>query len=285
MRWSGDGLRAVVSGALLSACALGELVLGLRCVSLGSGVREPFRLGGAAAGAFYSALLVGGGQLLLGVALRRRRRPRPRGANLVLPGLVVFLLGILTAFSGAVVDGDAASLVRRKYARHCAPSGRASRACEALREYQRTLVMSAALSALECLLGLVNLALIQRYEAARRRQGRGSSAHLRPVSYVDLAAADVLGESGAEARRGGHPSVELPGYSPADPRLDRCFPSSYPPPGQVPPVYEDVFPAGERVIFGQSRVSARIERHGGATLQSEDNSSFSVNICSSRLYL
>ncbi|XP_061642862.1 transmembrane protein 271-like [Phyllopteryx taeniolatus] len=230
MRWSGDGLRAVVSGALLSACALGELVLGLRCVSLGSGVREPFRLG-AAAGAFYSALLVGGGQLLLGVALLRR----PRGANLVLPGLVVFLLGVLTAFCGAVVDGDTASLVRRKYARYCARSGRASRACEALREYQRTLVMSAALSALECLLGLVNLALIQRYEAARCRQGRRSSAHLRPVSYVDLAAADVLGESGAEARRGGHPSIELPGYSPADPRLDRCFPFSYPLPGQLPP--------------------------------------------------
>ncbi|XP_061691298.1 transmembrane protein 271-like [Syngnathoides biaculeatus] len=255
MQLGGKGLRAVLSGALLFACALSELVLGLRCVSLGSSVREDFRLG-AAAGAFYSGLLLGSGQLLLGVALRCCTG-KPRGRNLVLLGVLLFLMGVLSAFSGAVVDGDTASMVERKYAHYCVRSARESRACEALREYQRSLVVSTVLSTLECLLGLVNLVLIQRYKAAQfsgsrrrlaQRGGRAgivfseerdcSSVDFQPVSYINLAAVNASDDSGAEAQRGGHPSIHLPGYSPADP-----FPFSYPLPSELPPSFEDIFPA------------------------------------------
>ncbi|XP_077434008.1 transmembrane protein 271 [Vanacampus margaritifer] len=261
MKLSGKGLCAVLSSTLLFACALSELVLGLRCVSLGSSVREHFHLG-AAAGAFYSGLLLGCGQVLLGVALLCCTG-KPRSRNLVLLGVVVFLLGVLTAFSGAVVDGDTASLVERKYSHYCVHSGQVSRACEELREYQRSLVISTVLSTLECLLGLVNLVLIQRYKAAQfsrsrqvQRHSSGpiifneerdcSSADFQPVSYINLAVLNVLDESGAEVQRGGHPSIELPGYSPADPELNHCFPFSYPLPSELPPAYEDIFPAEAR---------------------------------------
>ncbi|KAM9832734.1 transmembrane protein 271-like [Syngnathus typhle] len=262
MKLSGKGLCAVLSSTLLFACALCEFVLGLRCVSLGSRVREHFHLG-APAGAFYSGLLLGSGQVLLGAALLCCTG-KPRGRNLVLLGVVIFLLGVLTAFSGAVVDGDTASLVERKYFHYCVQSGQVSRACEELREYQRSLVISSVLSTLECLLALANLVLIQRYKAAQfsrnrqvQRHSSGpiifseerdcSSADFQPVSYINLAVLSVLDESGgAEAQRGGHPSIELPGYSPADPELNHSFPFSYPLASEMPPAYEDIFPAEAR---------------------------------------
>ncbi|AWP12473.1 Hypothetical protein SMAX5B_019018 [Scophthalmus maximus] len=258
MKWSGKGLCTVFSGTLLFACALGEVVVGLRCVSLGSTVKAHFHLG-AAAGAFYSGLLVGVGQALLGSALLCCME-KPGCRNFFLLGVVVFLLGVLTAFSGAVVDGDTASLVERKYSHYCFHSAAASPACERLRDYQRSLVVSAVLSTLECVLGLLNLLVIKRYKAARcsrsrrlQRRGAGAvlfaeerdcaSADFQPVSYINLGVFDVCDETGAEAQRGGHPSVELPGYAPTDPELNRCFPFSYPLPSELPPAYEDIFPA------------------------------------------
>ncbi|XP_077589067.1 transmembrane protein 271 [Stigmatopora nigra] len=261
MKLSGKGLCVVLSSSLLFACALSELVLGLRCVSLGSSVKEHFHLG-APAGAFYSGLLLGTGQVVLAVALLCCTG-KPRGRNLVLLGVVVFLLGVLAAFSGAVVDGDTASLVERKFSHYCVHTGQVSRACRELREYRRSLVISTVLSTLECLLGLLNLVLIQRYKAAQfsrtrqvQRQSSGpiifneerdcSSADFQPVSYINLAVLNVLDESGGEAQRAGHPSVELPGYSPADPELNHCFPFSFPLPSELPPAYEDIFPAEAR---------------------------------------
>ncbi|XP_054648297.1 transmembrane protein 271-like [Dunckerocampus dactyliophorus] len=258
MKVSGKGLCVVLSSSLLFVCALSELALGLRCVSLGSSVKEHFHLG-AAAGAFYSGMLLGSGQVLLGVALLCCTG-KPRSRNLVLLGVVVFLLGVLAAFSGAVVDGDTASLVERKYTHYCFHPGLLSSACEQLREYHRSLVISTVLSTLECLLGLLNLLLIQRYKAAqfsRSRPGQRhssgpiifseerdcSSADFQPVSYINLAVLNVFDETGAEVQRGGHPSIELPGYSPADPEINRCFPFSYPLPSDLPPAYEDIFPA------------------------------------------
>lgn len=258
MKLSGKGLCTVLSSILLFVCALSEVVVGLRCVSLGSAVRAHFHLG-AAAGAFYSGLLVGIGQVLLGSALLCCME-KPGCRNFLLLGVVVLLLGVLTAFSGAVVDGDTASLVERKYSHYCLHSALASAACERLREYQRTLVISTVLSTLECLLGLLNLVVIKRYKAAQfarnrqsQRQSSGpiifseerdcSSAEFQPVSYINLGVFHVFDETGAEVRCGGHPSIELPGYSPSDPELNLCFPFSYPLPSELPPAYEDIFPA------------------------------------------
>ncbi|KAJ0002650.1 hypothetical protein NQD34_007799, partial [Periophthalmus magnuspinnatus] len=171
MKWSTKGACAVLSSALLFACALSEVVVGLRCVSLGSAVKTQFRLSGAA-GAFYSGLLVGGGQVLLGLALLCCSARAPGCRNLALLAVVVLLLGILTAFSGAVLDGDAATLVQRKYSHFCFHVGLENPACARLREYQRSLVLSTVLSALQCVLGLLNLLVIKRYKAAQfsRRQ-------------------------------------------------------------------------------------------------------------------
>lgn len=260
MKWSGKGACTVFSSSLLFVCALGEVAVGLRCVSLGSAVRAHFPLGGAAAGAFYSGLLLGTGQVLLGSALLFCTE-KPGCRNLFLLGVVVLLLGVLTAFSGAVVDGDAAALAERKYSHYCFHALLASPACERLRNYQRSLVISAVLSTLECVLGLANLLAVKRYKAAQfsrrsRRQRAGlpivvseerdccsSSADLQPVSYINLGVFHVFDETGAaEAQRGGHPSIELPGYSPADPELNRCFPFSYPLSSELPPAYEDIFP-------------------------------------------
>ncbi|XP_068449587.1 transmembrane protein 271 [Clinocottus analis] len=258
MKWSGKGLCTVFSSTLLFVCALSEVVVGLRCVSLGSTVRAHFHLGGAA-GAFYSGLLLGIGQALLGSALLFCME-KPGCRNFFLLGVVVFLLGVLTAFSGAVVDGDTASLVERKYTHYCFHSaGVASLACEQLREYQRSLVVSTVLSTLECLLGLLNLVVIKRYKAAqfsrsRRAQRqraagilfseeRDCSGDFQPVSYINLGVFNVLDETGAEVQCGGHPSIELPGYSPTDPELNHCFPFSFPLPSELPPAYEDIFPA------------------------------------------
>ncbi|KAM8909660.1 transmembrane protein 271 [Spinachia spinachia] len=259
MKLSGKGLCAVFSSTLLFVCALSEVVVGLRCVSLGSTVRAHFHLG-AAAGAFYSGLLLGVGQALLGSALLFCMK-RPGCRNFSLLGVVVFLLGVLTAFSGAVVDGDTASLVERKYTHYCFQSLVANPACEQLREYHRSLVVSTVLSTLECLLGLLNLVVIKRYKTAqfsRSRESEGQragamlfseerdcSGDFQPVSYINLGVFNVFDETGAEVQCGGHPSIELPGYSPADPELNHCFPFSYPLPSELPPAYEDIFPAEE----------------------------------------
>lgn len=270
MKWSGKGACTVFSSSLLFACALGEVAVGLRCVSLGSSVRAHFPLvgGAAAAGAFYSGLLLGTGQVLLGSALLCCTE-KPGCRNLFLLGVVVLLLGVLTAFSGAVVDGDAAALAERKHTHYCFHALLASQACERLRDYQRSLVLSAVLSTLECVLGLANLLAVKRYKAAQlnrsrrdRRQRAGpvagggerdcyfsssspsSSGDPQPVSYINLGVFHVFDEAGAaEAQRGGHPSIDLPGYSPADPELNRCFPFSYPLSSELPPAYEDIFPA------------------------------------------
>ncbi|KAL3045240.1 transmembrane protein 271-like [Trematomus bernacchii] len=256
MKLSGKGLCTVFTSTLLFVCALSEVVVGLRCVSLGSTVRAHFHLG-AAAGAFYSGLLVGVGQVLLGSALLFCME-KPGCRNFFLLGVVVFLLGVLTAFSGAVVDGDTASLVERKYTHYCFHSLEESSACEQLRDYQRSLVISTVLSTLECLLGLINLVAIKRYNSAQFTRSRQrqraeaiifseerdcSSADFQPVSYINLGVFNVLDETGAEVQCGGHPSIELPGYSPTDPELNHCFPFSYPLPSELPPAYEDIFPA------------------------------------------
>ncbi|KAM9357322.1 transmembrane protein 271 [Symphorus nematophorus] len=255
MKLSGKGLCTVFSSTLLFVCALSEVVVGLRCVSLGSTVRAHFHLG-AAAGAFYSGLLVGIGQVLLGSALLFCME-KPGCRNFFLLGVVVFLLGVLTAFSGAVVDGDTAALVERKYSHYCFHSLVVNPACEQLRDYQRSLVISTVLSTLECLLGLINLLVIKRYKTAqfsRSRQSQRervlfseerdcSSADFQPVSYINLGVFNVLDETGAEVQCGGHPSIELPGYSPSDPELNHCFPFSFPLPSELPPAYEDIFPA------------------------------------------
>ncbi|KAG8004248.1 hypothetical protein GBF38_009161 [Nibea albiflora] len=170
MKLSGKGLCTVFSSTLLFVCALCEVVVGLRCVSLGSTVRAHFHLG-AAAGAFYSGLLVGIGQVLLGSALLCCLE-KPGCRNFFLLGVVVFLLGVLTAFSGAVVDGDTASLVERKYSHYCFHSLVVNPACEQLRDYQRSLVISTVLSTLECVLGLINLVVIKRYKSAQFSRSR-----------------------------------------------------------------------------------------------------------------
>ncbi|KAM3867379.1 transmembrane protein 271 [Diretmus argenteus] len=278
MKWSGKGLCTVLSGSLLFACALSEVVVGLKCISLGSVVKAHFHLG-AAAGAFYSGILVGIGEVLLGSALLCCV-DKPGCRNFFLLGVVVFLLGVLTAFSGAVVDGDTVSLVERKYSHYCLhPGGAAggtgggeSPACQRLKDYQRSLVVSTVLSTMECLLGLLHLLIIKRYRAAqgyRTRQsqreggggggGRGggggagamlfgeerdfSSGEFQPVSYINLGVFNVLDETGGEVQCAGHPSLELPGYSPTDPELNLSYPFSVPLPSELPPAYEDIFPA------------------------------------------
>lgn len=224
MKWSVRGACAALSACLLLACALGAAAVGLRCLSLGSELRgEPFRLG-AAAGAFYSGLLLAAGLSLLGAALlccgpraaplagpgpglgvpaaaaarAPGTAPEPAGPgtsqNLLLLGALVFMLGVLSAFAGAVIDGDAVSLVERKYSHFCLPPrapaaaaapGPAPRAppaqCRRLKDYQRGLVLSTVLNALECLLGLLSLLLAKTCRAARARRGRrGGRAPARP---------------------------------------------------------------------------------------------------------
>ncbi|CAJ1058355.1 transmembrane protein 271-like [Xyrichtys novacula] len=256
MKLSGKGLCTVFSGTILFVCALCEVVVGLRCISLGSAMKAHFHLG-TVAGAFYSGLLVGIGQVLLGSALVCCRE-KPGSRNFFLLGVVVFLLGVLTAFSGAVVDGDTASLVGRKYSHYCFHTVVVNPACEKLLDYQRTLVISTVLSTLECVLGLINLVVIKRYKRAQlrslqsQRQRAGaiifseerdcSTVDFQPVSYINLGVFGVFDETGAEVQCGGHPSSELPGYSPTDPQLNHSFPFSYPLPTELPPAYDDIFP-------------------------------------------
>ncbi|XP_032061604.1 transmembrane protein 271 [Aythya fuligula] len=239
--------------------------------------------------------------------------PAPASApNFLLLGVLVFMLGVLSAFAGAVIDGDTVSLVERKYSHYCllqpggaarprsgpaAPDGSAAALrCQKLRDYQRGLVLSTVFNALECLLGLLNLLLVKNYKASqqrgrrrrrrraapaaaaaaggrrRRRRGggggrraprhsqgslfSGGEPELTPgdcpfqaVSYINVGVFHVFDEAGVEVHCGGHPSVELPGYSPMDPELNASYPYCYPLPSEQPPAYEEIYP-GEPCAHG-----------------------------------
>lgn len=235
--------------------------------------------------------------------------------NFLLLGVLVFMLGVLSAFAGAVIDGDTVSLVEKKYSHYCllqagagggaaAARGRSAAGsegstalrCQKLRDYQRGLVISTIFNALECLLGLLNLLLVKNYKAAqqrglrhrrrrrhdhhlgggrrRRRRGPGvvggggSGGGRRPqrqsqgsifssedpdlspggdfsfqaVSYINVGVFHVFDEAGVEVHCGGHPSIELPGYSPMDPDLQVSYPYCYPLPNEQPPAYEEIYP-------------------------------------------
>ncbi|XP_037386412.1 transmembrane protein 271 [Talpa occidentalis] len=265
MKWSVRGACAALSSCLLLACALSAAAVGLKCFSLGSELRgEPFRLG-AAAGAFYSGLLLAAGLSLLGAALlccgprdaplagpgpglggpaapagapeaapgepgAAAGPPGPAGSqNLLLLGVLVFMLGVLSAFAGAVIDGDTVSLVERKYSHYCLPprapaagpgpagpgaapgAPRARSAldsataakCRQLKDYQRGLVLSTVFNSLECLLGLLSLLLVKNYRASQGRRGRrgrrrGDRSLARPRGGAGLRAQPP----GSRARRG-----------------------------------------------------------------------------------
>ncbi|NXD31091.1 TM271 protein, partial [Spelaeornis formosus] len=200
--------------------------------------------------------------------------------NFLLLGVLVFMLGVLSAFAGAVIDGDTVSLVERKYSHYCllqpggaahARSGSAALdgtaaalRCQKLRDYQQGLVLSTVFNALECLLGLLNLLLVKNYKAAqqrgRRRRRRRAAPAAAPelssgdcpfqaVSYINVGVFHVFDEAGVEVHCGGHPSVELPGYSPMDPELNASYPYCYPLPSEQPPAYEEIYP-GEPCAHG-----------------------------------
>ncbi|NXW79408.1 TM271 protein, partial [Hirundo rustica] len=208
--------------------------------------------------------------------------------NFLLLGVLVFMLGVLSAFAGAVIDGDTVSLVERKYSHYCllqpsgaarprsrpaAPNGTAAALrCQKLRDYQQGLVLSTVFNALECLLGLLNLLLVKNYKAAqqrgRRRRRRRAPRHsqgslfsggepelspgdcpFQAVSYINVGVFHVFDEAGVEVHCGGHPSVELPGYSPMDPELNASYPYCYPLPSEQPPAYEEIYP-GEPCAHG-----------------------------------
>ncbi|KAK6493378.1 transmembrane protein 271-like [Huso huso] len=258
MKLSGKGLFAIVSSSLLFACAVSTIAVGIKCFLLGTEVKGDFHLG-TAAGAFYSGLLICLGQVLLGAALVCCKG-KPRSQNFFLLGVLVFMLGVLTAFSGAVIDGDTVSLVERKHSHYCLNSP--NPICDKLKDYQKSLVISTILNTLECLLGLINLVIIKRYKSAEFYRGRHSSQRqsvgailfneeqdfsigefpFQPVSYINLGVFHVFDEAGVEVPCGGHPSIELPGYSPSDPDLNHSYPYSYPLPNELPPAYEEIFP-------------------------------------------
>ncbi|XP_061477146.1 transmembrane protein 271 [Rhineura floridana] len=242
-----------------------------------------------------------------------RKVPPSSRQNFLLLGVLVFMLGVLSAFAGAVIDGDTVSLVEKKYSHYCplqaGGGGASARArpaggldgsatalrCQKLRDYQRGLVISTIFNALECLLGLLNLLLVKNYKAAqqrglrrrrrrrhehhlaggrrRRRRGTGvaggggSGGGRRPqrqsqgsifssedpdlspgadcafqaVSYINVGVFHVFDEAGVEVHCGGHPSIELPGYSPMDPD-NASYPYCYPLPNEQPPAYEEIYP-------------------------------------------
>ncbi|XP_065770401.1 transmembrane protein 271 [Muntiacus reevesi] len=279
MKWSVRGACAALSSCLLLACALSAAAVGLKCFSLGSELRgEPFRLG-AAAGAFYSGLLLAAGLSLLGAALLccgPRDAPLagpgpgpglgvaagPAGAaeaapgdpggaagpsgpvssqNLLLLGVLVFMLGVLSAFAGAVIDGDTVSLVERKYSHYCLPprapaaapgpapgpaaagpgpapgaprtrgtlDSATSAKCRQLKDYQRGLVLSTVFNSLECLLGLLSLLLVKNYKSSQARRGRrgrrkGGRALARPRGGPGLRAQPPASRArrGRRGRRG-----------------------------------------------------------------------------------
>ncbi|XP_058157975.1 transmembrane protein 271 [Dasypus novemcinctus] len=262
MKWSIRGACAALSSCLLLACALSAAAVGLKCFSLGSELRgEPFRLG-AAAGAFYSGLLLAAGLSLLGAALlccgprdaplagpgpglgvpaaatgAPEAAPGEPGAgagppgpgtsqNLLLLGVLVFMLGVLSAFAGAVIDGDTVSLVERKYSHYCLPARAPAAApgpapgrsaldsataakCRQLKDYQRGLVLSTVFNSLECLLGLLSLLLVKNYKSSQARRGRrgrrrGGRSLARPRGGPGLRAQPPAsrGRRGRRARRG-----------------------------------------------------------------------------------
>ncbi|XP_029441232.1 transmembrane protein 271 [Rhinatrema bivittatum] len=299
MKLGARGACTALCSCLLLACALSAAAVGLKCFSLGSELKgEPFRLG-AAAGAFYSGLLLCAGLSLLGSALLCCQEEeeeaaggeggKPGAQNLLLLGVLVFMLGVLSAFAGAVIDGDTVSLAERKYSHHCLQQPGVPRAppppppdtaagCQKLKDYQRGLLISTILNALECLLGLVNLLLVKNYKWARRQQqeqqqrGRSRGGRCRggrlqrrrrqgpaserqerdfspgdcpfqAVSYINVGLFHVLDEAGVEVHCGGHPSIELPGYSPTDPDLNSSYPYCQPLPSERPPPYEEIYPA------------------------------------------
>lgn len=263
MKWSVRGACAALAACLLLACALSAAAVGLKCFSLGSELRgEPFRLG-AAAGAFYSGLLLAAGLSLLGAALlccgprdappagpgpgpalgvpaaaagAPEAAPGEPGAaagppgpahsqNLLLLGVLVFMLGVLSAFAGAVIDGDTVSLVERKYSHYCLPprapaapgaprargslDSATSAKCRQLKDYQRGLVLSTVFNALECLLGLLSLLLVKNYRSSQARRGRrgrrrGARAPARPRGGPGLRAQPPASRArrGRRGRRG-----------------------------------------------------------------------------------
>ncbi|XP_075460615.1 transmembrane protein 271 [Ascaphus truei] len=282
MKWGVRGACAALSSCFLLACALSAAAVGLKCFSLGSELKgEPFRLG-TAAGAFYSGLLLSAGLSLLGSALLCCRQDadgesNPASQNFLLLGVLVFMLGVLSAFAGAVIDGDTVSLVERKYSHYClqlqqsGTSGNATK-CQKLKDYQRGLVISTIFNSLECLLGLINLLLVKNYKSSqqrRRRRRRGGRRRrlqrqsqgsifsqeerefspgdfpFQSVSYINVGVFHIFDEAGVEVHRGGHPSIELPGYSPMDPDLNPSHPYCYPLPNEQPPPYDEIYPATE----------------------------------------
>nr|XP_042715065.1 transmembrane protein 271 [Chrysemys picta bellii] len=62
------------------------------------------------------------------------------------------------------------------------------------------------------------------------------------VSYINVGVFHVFDEAGVEVHCGGHPSLELPGYSPMDPELNPSYPYCYPLPHEQPPAYEEIYP-------------------------------------------
>ncbi|XP_075401168.1 transmembrane protein 271 [Tenrec ecaudatus] len=257
MKWSVRGACAALSACLLLACALSAAAVGLKCFALGTELRgEPFRLG-AAAGAFYSGLLLAAGLALLAAALLccgPRDAPAPAAApsptragpaaapsaatesapgelgagpapagplssqNLLLLGVLVFMLGVLSAFAGAVIDGDTVSLVERKYSHYCLPArppaagpldSATAAKCRQLKDYQRGLVLSTVFNALECLLGLLSLLLVKNYKSSQARRGRrarrrAGRALARPRGGTGLRAQPLASRTrrGRRGRRG-----------------------------------------------------------------------------------
>ncbi|KAM4710287.1 transmembrane protein 271 [Discoglossus pictus] len=275
MKWGVRGACAALSSCFLLACALSAAAVGLKCFSLGSELKgEPFRLG-TAAGAFYSGLLLSAGLSLLGSALLCCREDadgesKPGSQNFLLLGVLVFMLGVLSAFAGAVIDGDTVSLVERKYSHYCLQPGSAGSAtkCQKLKDYQRGLLISTIFNSLECLLGLINLLLVKNYKSSqqrRRRRRRCASRRFHPrhsqgsiftneehefypfqaVSYINVGVFHLFDEAGVEVHCGGHPSLELPGYSPMDPDLSPSYPYCYPLPNEQPPPYDEIYPSTE----------------------------------------
>ncbi|XP_066469883.1 transmembrane protein 271 [Tiliqua scincoides] len=292
-------------GSALFCCRQPDQLVGAHGEGAAGGAPQPGRAGGTE----VAAVPVVGGDS------QQPPQPSPKAPpggrqNFLLLGVLVFMLGVLSAFAGAVIDGDTVSLVEKKYSHYCllqgagggaaAPRGRSAEGstalrCQKLRDYQRGLVISTIFNALECLLGLLNLLLVKNYKAAqqrglrqqqrrrrhdrhlgggrrRRRRGRGgggvSGGGRRPqrqsqgsifssedpdlspggdcpfqaVSYINVGVFHVFDEAGVEVHCGGHPSIELPGYSPMDPDLNASYPYCYPLPHEQPPAYEEIYP-------------------------------------------
>ncbi|XP_042200838.1 transmembrane protein 271-like [Callorhinchus milii] len=277
------GLCVSVTSCLLLLSALSALAVGLKSCLLGAALKERFQVG-STAGAFCSGAFTCAGCLAVGASALSSRRAR--GESALLLGVLLFMLGTLTALAGALIDGDTIATVERKYSRHCLREPRGPRQqqprleaseqpdCQKLRDYERILLVSAVLNALECVLGFITLTLIRQYKSwqpprqqrhqqhhqqqhQQQRRSAGSilstEEQLFPMhtypgppfppsaanaaassSYINFGADEAGGERGCS----GHPSRELPGYSlpgPDTPRLCLYPPRGHPPPAQRPP--------------------------------------------------